>query len=291
MWKYLILEERSVMTRKILDAVAAVVFGTCLVTTSSTGALFAGDNIVSKACVVDDSTETYENDMTDKIGTNESGILELASAHTGTSELGAIGIETRNNGIDDIMEEHISIERNNSEIVTTSEGIEAVYQEEAAYVDQTVVDAGETEFFTENPVEVYEEVPAEPEPQEQTVAGYTNRWGIILTEEEINLLACIVWVESRGESSEGQQAVVEVVFNRMISERYPNNLYDVLSQKSQFASWRKRGKARPTNKEYESIYRVLAGETAHLRADTLYFARRQLTSNLDIKIGGHNFCY
>lgn len=121
----------------------------------------------------------------------------------------------------------------------------------------------------------------------------TNRWGIELTEEEIDLLAKIVWVEARGESEEGQKAVVEVIFNRMASDLFPDTLYDVLSQKKpvQFSSWKLRDKAKPTEKEYNSIYEVLNGNTNILRDDTLYFATKKLKSKLDVKIGDHYFCY
>ena len=64
----------------------------------------------------------------------------------------------------------------------------------------------------------------------ETTTGAENRWNITLTQEEIDLLAKIVWLESQGEPTEGQEAVVEVVFNRMASEKYPDTLYDVLSQ-------------------------------------------------------------
>jgi len=124
-------------------------------------------------------------------------------------------------------------------------------------------------------------------------ALYENRWGIQLTDEEIDLLAKILWVEARGESEGGQQAVVEVIFNRMVSGDFPNTLYDVLSQKNpvQFASWKLRDTAEPTEKEYASIYAVLEGNTNIVREDTVYFATKKLTRNLDIQIGGHYFCY
>ena len=120
-----------------------------------------------------------------------------------------------------------------------------------------------------------------------------NRWGIQLTEEEIDLLAKILWVEARGESELGQEAVVEVIFNRMVSEEFPDTLYDVLSQKNptQFASWKLRDKAEPTEKEYTSIYAVLEGETEVVKEETVYFATKKLTRNLDVQIGGHYFCY
>ena len=127
----------------------------------------------------------------------------------------------------------------------------------------------------------------------ETTAGAENRWNITLTQEEIDLLAKIVWLESQGEPTEGHEAVVEVVFNRMASEKYPDTLYDVLSQgnPTQFCSGKNRERANPTEKEYTSIHEVLNGNTHILRNDTLYFSTEPLTPRLDQKIGGHSFCY
>ena len=120
-----------------------------------------------------------------------------------------------------------------------------------------------------------------------------NRWDIVLTDEEVELLARILWLEARGECEEGQEAVVEVVFNRMASDRFPDTLYEVLSQRNptQFSTWKNRDSARPTEKEYQSIAYVLDGNTSILRDDTIYFSRKPLTRNLDVVIGGHCFCY
>lgn len=75
-------------------------------------------------------------------------------------------------------------------------------------------------------------------PAEQTAPE--NRWHITLSPDETELLARIVWLESQGEPVKGQQAVVEVVFNRMRSDVYPDTLYEVLSQKNpvQFCSFK-----------------------------------------------------
>ena len=107
------------------------------------------------------------------------------------------------------------------------------------------------------------------------------------------MLARIVWLEANGEPVEGQEAVVEVVLNRMASELYPDTLYDVLCQKNpvQFCLWKNRDTAKPTEKEYESIRQVLSGNTQILREDTLYFSTTPLTENVDVRIGGHSFCY
>ena len=72
-----------------------------------------------------------------------------------------------------------------------------------------------------------------------------------------------------------------------------DTLYDVLSQNNpvQFVSWKRRDKAHPTETEYQSIYNVLNGNTDLLRNDTMNFSTYPLTSNLDVKICCHYFCY
>lgn len=63
-----------------------------------------------------------------------------------------------------------------------------------------------------------------PEQQENRYEGYT------LTEEDIYTLACFVWAEAGKESLEVQQAVAEVVLNRLVSHQYPNTVRDVIYQ-------------------------------------------------------------
>ena len=51
-----------------------------------------------------------------------------------------------------------------------------------------------------------------------------NRWNISLTEEEYELVAKIGMLECGGEEDLGQQAVFEVIFNRVFHDKYPNNV-------------------------------------------------------------------
>lgn len=53
---------------------------------------------------------------------------------------------------------------------------------------------------------------------------------------ELTSLACNVYFESRGESRAGMIAVALVTLNRVDSERFPDNITDVVYQKYQF-SW------------------------------------------------------
>lgn len=132
------------------------------------------------------------------------------------------------------------------------------------------------------------------EPEAEAAAVPSNRWGIQLSKEEIDLLACIVWVEARGEPDEGQQAVAEVVFNRMLHGSFPGTLYGVLSERSggyqQFTSWHYVSSAAPTEKEYRNIQAVLDGRTAYTNHNTVYFSTSPQTRNITCVIGGHYFC-
>ena len=58
-----------------------------------------------------------------------------------------------------------------------------------------------------------------------------NRYeGYMLTEEDIYTMACFVHAEAAGEPVEVQQAVAEVVLNRVVSPDYPNTVRDVIYQ-------------------------------------------------------------
>ena len=61
--------------------------------------------------------------------------------------------------------------------------------------------------------------------------------------KELETLALNIYHEARGETLEGMKMVGEVTLNRVSSRHYPNNVCDVVYQKSQF-SWvpRKKGK-------------------------------------------------
>ena len=70
-----------------------------------------------------------------------------------------------------------------------------------------------------------------PEQQANRYEGYT------LTGEDIYTLACFAWAEARNESPEVQQAVVEVVLNRLVSEDYPNTVEGILKKTELYRAW------------------------------------------------------
>lgn len=135
---------------------------------------------------------------------------------------------------------------------------------------------------------IEEETKQQEEPNnKEIICG--NRWDITLTLEEIDLLARIVWAEARGECEEGQEAVVEVIFNRMVSNEFPDNLTLVLSQNGQFSTWEIRNNATNYDKQIDIVNRVLAGKTNVLDIDVLYFAMSPLGNDIVKHIGCHYF--
>ena len=63
-----------------------------------------------------------------------------------------------------------------------------------------------------------------PQPRATRYESYT------LTEEDIYTLACFAWAEAREEDAAVQQAVVEVVLNRILSPEYPDTVWGILEE-------------------------------------------------------------
>lgn len=62
-----------------------------------------------------------------------------------------------------------------------------------------------------------------------------SKYVISCSDSELDMLAAIVYCEAGGESYKGKLAVAAVVVNRVQSSRYPDNVEDVIKQKSQFS--------------------------------------------------------
>ena len=113
---------------------------------------------------------------------------------------------------------------------------------------------------------------------------------IQFTKEELELFAKIVWLEARGESAEGQQAVAEVIINRLAADNFPNTLYWVIHAEGQFPSVEKLHEAEETQTQYEAIEAALNGPYI-LPEDVVFYATYKVNSNVWGQIGGHWFCY
>lgn len=111
-----------------------------------------------------------------------------------------------------------------------------------------------------------------------------------LTEDDKQLLARMVWVEAQGEPIEGQQAIAEVVLNRMAADNFPDTLRGVVLAEGQFRSTKFLEDAEPTQTQYEAIEQALYGPYV-LPIDVVFFAQFAVNKNVWGTIGGHTFCY
>lgn len=166
---------------------------------------------------------------------------------------------------------------------------------EIVYVEKTV-----TETVTEYvnvPQLVTVEVPVTVEKQivvDRPIIAQesTERWqGIDITPEDIELLARLAWREARGEGLLGMRLVIEVVFNRVLSDKFPNTIYDVLYQPGQFApsgAALELSDITPGEDQYEAV-RLAITETPILEPDVVFFATTPLYGEIFLHVGGHFF--
>ena len=76
----------------------------------------------------------------------------------------------------------------------------------------------------------------------------------------LNCLALALYFEARSEPLEGQIAVAEVIYNRVVDHRYPDDVCSVVYQDKQF-SWTHDGLSdKPKEKEAWAKARSLASE-------------------------------
>jgi N-acetylmuramoyl-L-alanine amidase len=111
-----------------------------------------------------------------------------------------------------------------------------------------------------------------------------------ISEADINLMARLVWLEARGESDEGQQAVVEVVFNRVMHDKFPSSIQQVVYARNQFTPAKLISSTKATSKEYKNVYHVLWTSQRLLPADVVYFSMGAQNGRVYAKIGCHVFC-
>lgn len=134
-------------------------------------------------------------------------------------------------------------------------------------------------------------MPKEPFLYEEEKVYVENRYpGLTLTKEETELLARMVWVESRGEPLEGQQAVAEVVLNRLVADNFQNSVQSIIMAQGQFNSAPFLDEADPNQTQYVAVERALNGPYV-TPINTVYFGKKpHPNGTLWGWIGGHCFC-
>ena len=148
--------------------------------------------------------------------------------------------------------------------------------------EEIVVEISEPIVKTEEP-KIEEAIIEELKVEE--VSKYS---AITVTEADYELLAKIVYLEARGESAEGQQAVVEVIFNRVLDTRFPDTIEGVIYAPGQFCTVPMLDSAYPSEMQYAAIDAAMCSDG--IVGDAIYFATRPLTKNCVRQIGCHYFC-
>lgn len=112
---------------------------------------------------------------------------------------------------------------------------------------------------------------------------------------EIDEMAAIIYLEARNQSAKGQQAVAEVILNRVLYDGFPNTVSEVIHQGEskgvvQFTTVTKLSEAKPTEEQYRAINAALYGEPV-LPLDVVFFSENGENDNVWGKIDDHIFCY
>lgn len=123
----------------------------------------------------------------------------------------------------------------------------------------------------------------------------TSRYAEV-SREDCELIAKIVYLEARGEPLEGQQAVAEVILNRVAADNFPDSVEEVVFQGMdgngalQFTTARCLDEAEPSDEQYAAVGQALYGEPV-LPMDVVFFSTTGENSRTWGAIGGHIFCY
>ena len=135
-------------------------------------------------------------------------------------------------------------------------------------------------------------MPEDPFIYEEPVREYVEpRYeGLKLTDEETTLLARLIYVEARGECEDGQQAIAEVVLNRITSGLFGNSLTNLINDESRFVPRKLLKEAKPGQAQYEAIDRALYGPYV-LPKEVMFYGRVRTTDSVWGNIGAHIFCY
>lgn len=93
---------------------------------------------------------------------------------------------------------------------------------------------------------------------------------ISLTKEDVDLMAKVVFAESKGEPFSGKVAVASVILNRVISSNFPNSIEGVIKQRNAF-SCVKNGviDVVPNSDSYKAVIDALKGNDP--TSEALYF--------------------
>lgn len=103
------------------------------------------------------------------------------------------------------------------------------------------------------------------------------------TEEELYMAAQLIYSEGNHQSEESFQAMATVVYNRVVSKKFPDTIAEVTFQKNQF-SYPDRDPAKflklqPSEKAQDAIYKVFVEGKLTLPPEIMYFKSSKLSKD------------
>lgn len=115
-----------------------------------------------------------------------------------------------------------------------------------------------------------------------------------ISQEDREEMARIIWLEARGEPAEGQQAVAEVILNRVLHESFPDTVHGVIHEGEdagtvQFDTVYYLDEAQPGEDQYAAVSRAISGPWI-LEPDVVFFSADGENDRVYRVIGGHTFC-
>lgn len=138
-------------------------------------------------------------------------------------------------------------------------------------------------------VPVYVDRFVEPEETAVDEPSYYESIGNSITQAEIDMLASITYLEAGNQPMVGKRAVVEVVLNRVMSDKFPNTIEEVLYQKGQFTPAARITSTAGGEEEYAAVEQVLRCRYPILEGERLFFSTSPQKRDY-IRIGDHYFC-
>ena len=135
------------------------------------------------------------------------------------------------------------------------------------------------------------QMPEEPFIYEPEPAPEQSRYpGLELTDAEVKLMADLIFMEAQSEPFEGQQAVAEVILNRLKSGNFQSSINSIIYAEDQFAAVKNLYLAQPTDTQYKAVERALNGPYV-LPEDVVFYAKFAVNRKIWGTIGSHVFCY
>lgn len=134
-------------------------------------------------------------------------------------------------------------------------------------------------------------MPEEPFVYQSEPGAEECRYGdLTLTEAEKTMLAKLICAEGESESFEGQQAIAEVILNRLVTDGFPSSVYNVIHAEGQFEGASQMYRQSPTYTQYKAIDQALNGPYV-LPMEVVFFSKGAMNNKVWGKIGVHTFCY